>query len=62
MCSLIIRRTKIVRKTKTRRVRSRKKPKKRVDGIAFSTKFGDMISADHEILNVENESKCGRSR
>ena len=26
----------------------------RVDGIVASTNFGDMITADHTILNVEN--------
>ena len=35
------------------------KPKNRVDGSAFSPKFGDLITADHKLLNVENESRCG---
>ena len=30
-----------------------------MDGIAFSTKFRDLITADHIMLNVENESRCG---
>ena len=38
------------------------KPKKRVYGIAPSTQFGDLITADHKILNVENELKCGHKR
>ena len=28
-------------------------------GIAPKTKFGDLITADHKILNVENESRGG---
>ena len=32
---------------------------KRVDVTALSTKFGDLITADHKILTVENESRCG---
>ena len=30
-----------------------------MDGTDFSTKVGDLITADHKILNVENESRCG---
>ena len=30
-------------------------------GIAPSTKFGNLITADHKILNVENESRCGHN-
>ena len=30
-----------------------------MDGIAPSTKYGDLITADHKILNVEHESTCG---
>ena len=30
-----------------------------MDGIVPSTKFGDLITADHKILNVEHESGCG---
>ena len=33
-----------------------------MDGIAFCTKFGDLITTDHEILNVENESRCGHKK
>ena len=32
---------------------------KRVYGIAPSTQFGELITADQKILNVENESRCG---
>ena len=32
-----------------------------MDGIAPSTKYGDLISTDHKILNVENESRCGHT-
>ena len=31
----------------------------RADGIAPSTRFEDMITADHKILNVGIESRCG---
>ena len=48
------------KKTKTARARCKIKPKMRVDVIALSAKFGDLITADHIILNVENESMCGR--
>ena len=40
-------------------IREIPKPKKRVDGRPFSTKFGDLITADHKILNVENELSSG---
>ena len=35
------------------------KPKRRLDRITRSTDFGDLITADHKFLNVENESRCG---
>ena len=38
----------VCKKTKTTRARYRTKPKKRVDGIAPSTKFGDLTTADHK--------------
>ena len=44
-------------KTKTTRAMCRIKSKKRVDGIAISTKIGDLITADDKIQNVENESR-----
>ena len=43
----------VCRKTQTTGTRCRVKPKKRVDGIALSTKIGDLITTDYEILNVE---------
>ena len=49
----------VCKKTKTTRARCRIKPEMRVDGIAPSTQFGDLITADHKILNVENKSSCG---
>ena len=48
-----------VRRQKKTRASCGKKPQKRVDGIAPSTKFGDIITADHKILNVENGSRGG---
>ena len=30
-----------------------------MDGIALSSKYGDLITADHKIRNVENVSRCG---
>ena len=62
MCSLIIRKTPIVksvRRQKITRARFRIKPQKRVDRIALSAKFGDSVTADHKIRNVEKESRCG---
>ena len=52
----------VCKKSKTTKTRTKRrgKPKKSVDGIAPSTKFGDLVTADHKILNVENESRCGR--
>ena len=66
-CSLIMRKVPIVkfvrnRKTTKTRPKRRGKPKMRVDGIAPSTKLGDLVTADHNFLNVENESRCGRKR
>ena len=49
----------VCHKTKTTRARCGIKPKKRVYGTAPPTKFGDLITADHKILNVENESRDG---
>ena len=49
----------VCEKTKTTRARFRIKSQKRVDGIAPSTKFGDLVTADHKIRNVEKESRCG---
>ena len=54
-CEVCIKRQKTLAKCKIRR-------KKRVDGIALSTKFGDLITADPKILNVENESRCGHKK
>ena len=34
-------------------------PKKRMSDIARSSKFGVRITANDNILNVENESRCG---
>ena len=34
-------------------------PKKRVDGIAQSTKFEDRITSDHKVRSVRNVSRCG---
>ena len=60
MCSFIIRpNCAVCKKTKSTRARCRRKPQKHVDGIAPSTKFADLITADHKILNAENESRCG---
>ena len=28
-------------------------------GFEPSTNFGDLVTADHETFNVENESRCG---
>ena len=64
-CSLSIRKTpncEVCKKTKPTRARCRIKPEKRVDGIAPSTKFGDLITVDHKILNVENGSRCGHKK
>ena len=49
----------VCHKTKTTRARCGIKPKKRVYGTAPPTKFGDLITADHKNLNVENESRGG---
>ena len=49
----------VCKKTQSTRTRCRIKPKKSVYGIAPSTQFGNLITTDHLILNVENESKCG---
>ena len=49
----------VCKKTEKTRAKCRIKPKKRVDGIARSTKFGELNTADHKILNVEDESRCG---
>ena len=49
----------VCEKTKTTRARFRIKPQKRVDGIAPSAKFGDLVTADHKIRNVEKELRCG---
>ena len=49
----------VCKKTKTTRTRRRIEPKKFVDGNALSTKCGYLITANHKIQNVENESKCG---
>ena len=49
----------VCEQTKSTRARCRIKPKKRVDGIDFSTKFEDLITADHKNLNVEDESRSG---
>ena len=46
----------------TTRARCKTEPKKRVDGIALSTTFGDLITADRKILNVENESRSGHKK
>ena len=35
-------------------------PKQHVDGIPPSTKFANLITADHKILKVRNESRCGQ--
>ena len=48
----------VCKKTKTTRVRSGIKLERRVDGIAFSTEFGDLITTDRNIPNAENESTC----
>ena len=32
------------------------KPKKCSDGIAHSTEFGDLTTADHKLLTVENDA------
>ena len=58
MCSLIVRKiaiVKSVRRQKTRRAGCRTKLKNRVDGIALSTTFGDLITADHK--NSERKVK-----
>ena len=49
----------VCKRTKTTRARFRIKPKKRVDGIALSSTFEDLITADQKKLNVESESRCG---
>ena len=49
----------VCKKTKTKGARCRIKHKKRVDGIAHSTKFGDLITPDHKILHLENEWRVG---
>ena len=49
----------VCKKTKTSRARCNIKHEKNVDGIALSTKCGDLITEEHNILNVENETKCG---
>ena len=66
MCSLLVfthypkhPNCEVCKKTKTTRARCRTKPEKRVDGIALSTTFGALITADHKILTDENESRCG---
>ena len=62
-CSLVIQETPVVelaRRPKTTRARGRIKAKKCVDGIARSTKFGVLITSDHNILDVENESRRGQ--
>ena len=52
----------VFKKTKTTRAKCRIRPKQRVDGIALSTKFGDLITANHKILKVENESRRGHKK
>ena len=49
----------VCKKTEKTRAKCRIKPKERVDGIARSTKFGQLNTADHKILNVKNQSRCG---
>ena len=50
----------VCKKITTPRARCRIKLEKCVAGIALSTKFCDLIMADHKMLNVQNESRCGR--
>ena len=52
----------VCKKTRTTRAGCRLNPMRRVDGGAFSTIFGDVITADNKIQNVENESRCGHKR
>ena len=52
----------VCEKTKTRRAKCRIKPEKRVDRIALSLLFGEFITADHKISNVEDESRCGSQK
>ena len=51
----------VCKETNTTRATCRIKPKKRVDRIALSTKFGNMITADQQVRNVENESRGGHN-
>ena len=62
MCSVVIknRNGEVFKKTNSTRARCNTKPKQRVDGIPPSTKFANLITADHKIPNVRNESRCGQ--
>ena len=42
--------------TKTTRARCTNGPLERADGISPPTSFGDLITADHRILNLDDES------
>ena len=61
MCSLIFRRIpiEVCLMTTTARARLKMTNLRRVDGVAPYTKIGGLITAEHKILNVENEARCG---
>ena len=42
----------VCKRTKSTRARCKTESKKFMDDAARSTKFGDLITADHKILNV----------
>ena len=44
----------VCKMTTIARARCKRRAVCRVDGIVASTNFGDLITADHTILNVEN--------
>ena len=57
MCQLIVRKIPVVKS-----VRRQQNTSQVVDGIAPSSKFWDLITASHKILNVENVSRCGHKK
>ena len=62
MSPLVIERMQIARRAKRPSPPEqgvRRKSTKRVDDVAGSLKLGDLITADHNIWNVRNVSRCG---
>ena len=49
----------VCKRTKSTRTRCKTEPQKRVDGIVESINCGDLSAADHKLLTVRKESRCG---